>query len=78
MRSYLSKMRTFLQTNNMKLKIFETKYPLTNSKELESQINDWLDLEKPKIVQVLQTDSRNSNIGTTVKHNFLTITFLYE
>ena len=62
----------------MKLKIFETKIPLTNSKQLESQINDWLDLEKPKIVQVLQTDSRNFNIGTNVKHYFLTITFLYE
>ncbi len=62
----------------MKLKIFETKYPLTKSKELESQINDWLDLEKPKVVQVLQTDSRNSDNGTAVKYNFLTITFLYE
>ena len=62
----------------MKLKIFETKYPITNSKQLESQINDWLDLEKPKIVQVLQTDSRNSNVSTTNKYNFLTITFLYE
>ncbi len=62
----------------MKIKIFETKYSIRNAKYLEEEINEWLELEKPNIVQVLQTDTRSPKPGGGNSDFFLTITFLFE
>jgi hypothetical protein len=58
----------------MKVKIFETTLSKRKANSLEETINEWLELEKPKIIQVLQTDTRSSKQSDF----YLTITFLYE
>jgi hypothetical protein len=63
----------------MKIKIFETNiFSTTKTSELEIVINEWLELEKPTIVKVLQSDTRNISEKQSSQKAFFTITFLYE
>jgi hypothetical protein len=63
----------------MKIKIFETNFDNRRAKTLEESINEWLELEKPKVIQVLQTDTRSPKPGGVgISDFYLTITFLYD
>lgn len=61
----------------MKVKIFQTNTTESRMPQLELKINEWLENEKPKIIQILQTDTRAST-GMRVSDYYLTITFLYD
>ncbi len=63
----------------MKIKIFQTGYGHKTAEGMEARINEWLENEKPKIIQVLQSDTRAPKPGGVgVSDYYLTITFLYE
>jgi hypothetical protein len=62
----------------MKVKIFETTLSDRKAKYIEEIINEWLENEKPSIIQVLQTDTRGPKPGGGISDFYLTITFLYE
>jgi len=62
----------------MKIKIFETTLDTRRANHLEERINEWLELEKPKVIQVLQSDTRQPKPGGGTSDFYLTITFLYD
>jgi hypothetical protein len=62
----------------MKVKIFETNYGNRSAKSLEVSINEWLESEKPSIIQVLQSDTRGAKPSGGLSDFYLTITFLYD
>ena len=62
----------------MKVKIFETTLSNRRAKNVEDSINEWLENEKPKIIQVLQSDSRGQKPHGGTSDFYLTFTFLYE
>ena len=63
----------------MKVKIFQTRsQPSSNREQLETEINEWLEKEKPDVINILQSDTRSAFENGGHSRIYLTITFLYR